>query len=123
MFEKAARLKLRFNHKGLCSVEDLWDMPLPALDTIFRDLNKELHKREQEESLLQTQTKEDEIISLKVAIVRHVFTTRTQEYKARAAEADRAERKQALLKIIAEKKDTDLRGKSIEELTAMVNQL
>lgn len=123
MFEKASRLKLRFNHKGLCSVEDLWDMPLPVLDAVFRELNKEIHKREQEESLLQTQSKEDELIALKISIVRHVFTTRTQEAQARAAEADRAERKQALLRIIAEKKDTDLRGKSIEELTAMVNQL
>lgn len=123
MFEKAARLKLRFNHKGLCSVEDLWDMPLPALDTIFCDLNKELRKSEQEESLLQTQTKEDEIVALKIAIVKHVFTTRTQEAQAREAAADRSARKQELLRIIAEKKDTDLRGKSIEELTAMVNQL
>ena len=50
-FEIASRVKPRFNHTGLISVEDLWDVPLEAIDGIFKQLNKEA-KELKEESLL-----------------------------------------------------------------------
>ena len=40
-FETASRVKSRFNHTGLISVEDLWDIPLEDVDEIFKQLNKE----------------------------------------------------------------------------------
>lgn len=122
MYEKAARLKLRFNHKGLCTAEDLWDLPLRELDAIFKSLNAQL-RTEKEESLLEQKSQEDEILELKVAIVRHVVEVRLQEQKEREDAAAKADRKQKLLGIIADKQDAELRDMSVEELTKLVEGL
>ena len=51
IFERATRMSLRFNFKGLISVEDLWDLSLQDLDSIYKILNSKL-KQSSEESLL-----------------------------------------------------------------------
>jgi hypothetical protein len=122
MFEKAVRLKLRFTHKGLCTVEDLWDIPLQSLDLIFKDLNIKL-KAQKEESLLETRSKEDEILDLKIAIVKHIVEVRLSEQKARADLAAKSVKKQKLLGIIAEKQDSELRDLSVDELAKLVDEL
>jgi hypothetical protein len=122
MFEKAVRLKLRFTHKGLCTVEDLWDIPLESLDRIFKDLNTNL-KAQKEESLLETRSKEDEILDLKIAIVKHIVEVRLSEQKARTDLAAKSAKKEKLLGIIAEKQDSALRDMSIDELTKLVDEL
>lgn len=40
IFEFATRNKVRFSFKGLISVEDLWDLSLTNLDSIYKELNK-----------------------------------------------------------------------------------
>jgi hypothetical protein len=122
MFEKAVRLKLRFNYKGICSVEDLWDLPVSALDSIFKKLNKE-YKEQKEESLLKTKTREDEILDLKLEIVKHVVKTKLAEQEARANAMESAAKRQKILGIISEKKDKELYDKPVEELEKLVNSL
>ena len=122
MFEKAVRLKLRFTHKGLCTVEDLWDIPLESLDRIFKDLNIKL-KAQKEESLLETRSKEDEILDLKIAIVKHIVEVGLFEQKARTDLAAKSAKKQKLLGIIDEKQDSALRDMSVDELTKLVDEL
>lgn len=122
MFEKAVRLKLRFPHKGLCTVEDLWDIPLESLDRIFKDLNIKL-KTQKEESLLEKRSKEDEILDLKISIVKHIVEVRLAEQKARKELADKLMKKQKVLGIIAEKQDDALRDMSVDELTKLVDEL
>ena len=51
IFEAATKEKYRFPFKGMISVEDLWDLKLQDLDSVFKSLNKqkkqnEEHKRE-----------------------------------------------------------------------------
>ena len=41
IFEKATRGKMRFQFKGLVSVEDLWDLSVQDLDKIFKSLNSQ----------------------------------------------------------------------------------
>ena len=122
MFEKAVRLKLRFTHKGLCTVEDLWDLPLDSLDRIFKELNTKL-KTQKEESLLETRSKEDEILDLKISIVKHIVEVRLSEQKARKDLATKLAKKQNLLGIIAEKQDNALRDLSVDDLTKLVDEL
>lgn len=122
MFEKASRLKIRFLHRGQSSVEDLWDLPLTALDAIFKGLNAQ-QKAQKEESLLAIKSQADEVLALQIAIVKHVVEVRLAEQAERHSAADKAAQKQKLLGIIAEKQNAELKNMSLEELTKLVNEL
>lgn len=122
MFEKASRVKLRYGYRGTCTVEDLWDVPLKDLDSIFKVLNVAF-KTQKEESLLDKKTKENETLALSIGIVKHVVEVRLREREERESRMARAEKKQKLLAIIAEKQDDDLKGLSVEDLTKLVEDL
>ena len=121
MFEKAVRLKLRFNYKGILNVEDLWDLGLRALDSIYKELNAEL-KKLSEDSLLEVD-QEGEVTRLKVAIVKHIFSTKQAEQKERESELEKGLKKQRLLGIIADKQDEQFRDMTVEELSTLVEEL
>lgn len=59
LFELATRCKYRFPYRGQITIEDLWDLRLADLDSVFKTLNAEV-KKASEESLLKLKTKEDE---------------------------------------------------------------
>lgn len=122
LFEKAARLKLRFNHKGLCTVEDLWDMSLESLDMIFKEMNASL-KGYEGESLLGKKSDEDKILALRIDIVRHVVKTKLTEQEARENALAKAARKQQLLGVIATKQDAELHDMSVDDLKKLVDEL
>lgn len=129
MFEKAARLKIRFDSPaGQLSVEDLWDLPLTStakranLDEIAIHLNRAL-KDTTTESFVKKATPKNDELQLKFDIVRHVIKVRLEENEAESLKKSNAERKQKLLAILAEKQDADLKGKSTEELQKLINEL
>lgn len=127
MFEQATRLKIRFETaKGSLTVEDLWDLPLtsanrPNLNDIAKSLSRYL--RENEEDFVGTASKADTAAQLKFAIVKHVIGVRIAENEAAKTAADRRETKTRIMALIAEKQDENLRGKSLDELQAMVATL
>jgi hypothetical protein len=129
MFEKAARVKLRFDSPaGQLSVEDLWDLPLTSatkranLDDLAVHLDKEL-KETNTTSFVKKTTKGNEITKLKFDIVLRVIEVRQAENEAQEQKRINGERKHRLLELIAEKQDESLKGKSIDELQALVNSL
>ena len=122
MFEKALRMKLRFNFKGTISTEDLFDLSIEDLDTIFKELKKK-QKTTVEESLLQTKSKEDDVLALQIAIVTHVFLEKVKEAEARETAVARKEKRQKLLNLLERKRDAELEGKTAEELEAMIDDL
>ena len=122
MFETATRCKFRFPFRGLVSVEDLWDLDVRYLDSIFKTLNVEA-KDANEESLLATKSQEDEIINTKIEIVKYIVKVKLDEEAARLQARERREKKQKIMEIVASKQDADLQGKSIEELQTMLNEL
>lgn len=130
MFEKAARLKLRFESPvGQLSVEDLWDLPLTArnsgranLDDIAIGLDKEL-KGASVTSFVRKSTKSNDVAKLKLDIVVRVIEVRQAEADAAELKRVNAEKKQRILELIAEKQDEALKGKSVDELQALVNAL
>ena len=122
MFEIATRTKMRFPFKGMVSVEDLWDLSVRDLDSIFKTLNAQV-KKSQEESLLATKTKEDETLAIQIEIVKHIVKTKLDEAETAKQSKELKEKKQKLMEMIAEKKDEALRNASVEELQVMLDNL
>jgi hypothetical protein len=128
MFEKASRLKLRFDTpQGGCLVEDLWDLPLTSerranLDDIAKGLNKTLKENDNESFVVKT-TKTNELLQLKLAIVKHIIKVRLNENEIAAQAKANKEKKQKLLTLIEQKKDAALSAASIEELEAQIANL
>jgi hypothetical protein len=123
MFEKAARLKLRFPYKGAIGVEDLWDLPVEALDEIYRRLNKELKDLQEDSLLASGKDSGKEKLELQVSILKHIVSVKLAEVKEK--ETTLAKKEQACLidEIIAKKENASLEGKTIEELRALKENL
>lgn len=122
MFEKASRLKLRISYKGLCTVEDLWDLSLEELNCIYQGVNKIL-KEYREESLLDKKTRDEELSELTQNIVKHIFMTKQREQKEREDEIMRAEKKQKLLGYLADKQDERYKNMTEDELSKIIDEL
>lgn len=122
MFEVAVRTKMRFPFRGQISVEDLFDLSVHDLDSIFKILNSQL-KQTKEESLLDTKSKQDKEIEIKIEIVKYVVKVKLEEENQRLKARERREQKQKILEIMATKQDESLKGKSIEELEKMLDDL
>lgn len=122
LFEAATRMKLRFPFKGLVNVEDLWDLNLVNLDTIFKNLNSQM-KKSQEESLLGEKTKEDETLEIQIEIVKYIVNVKLTEKEMAENAAIKKEQKQKIMKIIADKKDEALQNASVDELQKMLDEL
>jgi hypothetical protein len=128
MFEKASRLKLRYEtSKGKLSVEDLWDLPLISntgvyLDSIAKDLYLQL-KSGADVSFVIKENKSDEIIQLKFDIVKHIIDVKLAEKELAEQAKLNKDRKQQILGIITQKENEQLLGSSLEELKKMAESL
>lgn len=122
MFEIATRNKMRFPFKGMISVEDLWDLNVRDLDNVFKTLNAQV-KKSQEESLLATKSKEDEALSIQIEIVKHIVNIKLTEAEVARQSKESKAQAQKIMEIINAKQDEDLHNKSIGELKAMLNEL
>lgn len=122
MFEYATRNKVRFPFKGLISVEDLWDLSLTNLDSIYKTLNKQV-KQSEEESLLNTKTTVDKELDVQIAIVKHIVAVKLAEQEAREKASAKKAQKQKIMAIIASKQDEALQNSSVEDLQKMLDEL
>lgn len=123
MYKKASKLKLRFStSKGNLSTEDLWDLSLEQLDAIAVKLDEQIEKSPRK-SFIKTVSKGNEILELKFAIVKDIIDTKMAEQAARENQQAKSAQRQKLLELIAEKEDSELKGKSAEELRKMLDEL
>lgn len=122
LFVMATRCKFRFPFKGQIPVEDLWDLPVKNLDTIFKALNAEA-KQAKEESLLATKSAADAELEAKIEIIKYIVAVKQEEAKQRATAAANKEQQRRIDEIIAAKQDEALQNMSVEELLAMRNSL
>lgn len=122
LFINATRNNYQFPFKGMINVIDLWDLSLTNLDSVFKTLNAEVKKSE-EESLLNTKSKEDEEISNKIEIVKYIVSVKLDEKKKREDAKKNAEMRQRLLEIKAKRQDAALENMSDEDLDKALAEL
>jgi len=80
-----------------------------------KSLNAEA-KKESEESLLHTKSKEAELLAVKIDIVKHIVAVKLEEVKTRESAIEQKKYNQR----IAEKKDEQLKNLSIDELEKLI---
>lgn len=122
IFEYAVRNKVRFPFKGMISVEDLYDLSLTNLDSIYKTLNKQV-KQSEEESLLTTKTSVDTELEVQINIIKHIVSVKLEEQEAREKAAENRAQQQKIMSIIAAKEDEELQNSSLEDLKKMLNNL
>lgn len=122
IFEYAVRNKVRFPFKGMISVEDLWDLSLTNLDSIYKTLNKQI-KQSEEESLLATKTSVDTELEVQIAIIKHIVSVKLEEQEAREKAVAKKAQKQKIMAIIAAKEDEALQNSSMDDLKKMLDEL
>lgn len=122
LFEKAIRNKFRYNYKGVLTTEDLWDLDLTELDSIFKDLNSKL-KVESEESLLKTKTFKNEQLEEKIEIIKHIVKVKLEEKELAANKHKTEQERNRILEVLYDKQDEELKNMTQEELMAKLNSL
>lgn len=128
LYKKAAQVKLRIQTcKGLLSVEDVWGLSLANLDASIRSLAPLVKKYQTEDSDLDflssnsdTKSEETSLLELSFEILKDVYITKKEEANAKAKARETKEFNQKIMSLIAEKQESSLKDKSIEELMAMI---
>ena len=134
IFEIASREDYRFNSVvGLLSVSDLWKLPLtsindhkPNLNGIAININKSLKEFTEEsfvEEITTSKQKQKQMKEIQLEIVKHIIKTKQEERKLVQEASEKASKKQAIMGLIAQKKNEQLSQASVEELEAMLNNL
>lgn len=121
MFLQANRLKVRFEYKGLITAEDLWDLSLEALNSIYKSLKASA--KQSEEGLLNTRKTEDDILDLKIALVTHVFEVKQQELNDRKTKVEKLKKKEKLKEILEQKQNDELKNMSVADISKLIDEL
>jgi hypothetical protein len=121
IFEEATRSGLTFEYKGTIGVEDLWDLPLTALDSIYKSLKATV--KQSEEGLLNTRTSKDKELELKIAVVTRVFEVKQDELNEKKLASEKREKKQKLMAALERKQDSELEAKTPAEIQTMIDEL
>ncbi|WP_405276539.1 hypothetical protein [Methanobrevibacter sp.] len=128
MWIEALSKKVRFEFKGLISIEDLFDLSLKDLDEIYRKLKKEMdeYKQYSADSLLDKDDEKDETyeeLQLKIDIVTAVFDYIKKQQDELQRKIDLQNQRDKILGLIADKENEELSNKSISELKEILNNL
>lgn len=123
LFKVAAKKKYRFNFRGIITTEDLWDLSVNDLDSIYKDLKVEQKKECSDYSLLDNKTNENVDLNNKIDIVKEIVEEKLKDQERAFKAAERKAKKQRILEIMADKQDQSLKDKSIDELKEMLSDM
>ena len=123
MFEQASRIKLRVQtNKGLITAEDLWDLGIVTLDKLAVKLYKELQESNHDSFIEQT-VRKDEVLQLQFDIVKHILDVKVSESNEKKKQLAIKAQKDKLLELIQEKKESELKSLSVEDLEKQLASL
>ena len=122
IFEYVVRNKIRFPFRGMISAEDLYDLSLTDLDSVYKILNKRM-KQSEEESLLNVKANTDTELETQIAIVKHIVSVKLEEQESREKAAAKKAQKQKIMAIISAKEDEALQNSSVDDLRKMLDGL
>jgi len=122
MFKQASQLKLRFQTPvGIVSVEQLWDLSFTQLSNTIKAVKKVLKKTDDDElSFLEDSKTVDVENQLRFDILKEVYITKKKTVEEARTAAENKAYNQKILALISEKQEEGLKGKSIEELEALL---
>lgn len=130
LFELASRKKFRFESvKGLLPVEDLWDLPLTSttgkanLDDIAKNLHNLVKSGVEQVSFVNPTTSSNTDDQNRFDIVKYIIGVRVAERDAAKDASVRAEKKQQILSLIAQKQFEQLGATSLEDLQKLADSL
>ncbi len=119
-YKSATQRKLRFiTAKGLLSTEQLWDLSLAELDILAVNLEK-LTEETPQKSFLDKKTEGDKTSKLKFDIVLDILNTKVEEAEVTQNAREIKQHNEKILGLIANKQDTELAEKSIEDLKKLL---
>lgn len=121
-FELATKEKYRFPFKGMIGVEDLWDLDVNQLDSVFKALNKEKKSSDEESLLSSKQTKADVVLTNKIDLVKYIYNAKQLEIQERREAAKKHERNERIKELLAKRQDEALAGLSTEELQKLLEE-
>lgn len=123
LFLRATRLKLRFQTtKGTMSVEDLWDLPLNALDALTVSLEDALSKTRRK-SFITEEAKSNTELELQFEIAKVVIYARLEEAKVKKAAAEKRRQVEFLKGLRDKKKLEAFEALTAEELDKQLAEL
>lgn len=122
IFKIAIERKFRYPYRGWISTEDLYDLNTNQLDSIFKELNSQI-KKTNEESLLNKKSSEETDLDTMIEIVKTVFEEKVEEKRRLLQEKEISEKKQKIMAIINKKQDESLENMSKEELLKMLESM
>jgi len=123
MFKQAAQLKLRFQtNKGLVSTEQLWDLSQTDLASSIKAVKKILVKNDDDELsfLTDTGSTADVENTLRFNILKDVYLTKKKYQEELRDKHAIDEHNKKIIALIADKREDALKGKTIEELEALL---
>ena len=121
LFEIATKKKYRFPYKGIINIEDMWDLSVEELDSIYKALTRKA-KKNKEESLLAKKSEGEQDIDNMIELVKYIVSVKQQEAADRILAAQKRERNQEIMGIIKDKENQKLKDASIEDLYKMLEE-
>lgn len=123
IFERASKGKIRFaTTKGQLSTEDLWELSLPSLDRIARQVHSDL-KGSEEISFITKATTANTELNLKMDIVKHIIDYKLSLVEAAKNRAEKAAKLAELKDLLHDKTKEEMKGLSKEEIAKQIAEL
>ena len=123
MYTQLIKDKTRFvTSKGELSLEQLFTLSINELDALAVSLQEAYDKSSNKKSFIEKKTTKDKNLKLQLDVVLDILLTKQEEVETAKEKSENKARNQKIREIIAEKQDTALANKSINELKAMLTE-